>query len=80
MSDMMKSLVINSVDMEQVINVKDGRKVVWLSKADLKGKVKVLGKEFDGLWKAFDSVAKDSDDEWLVLNWMLYVLWQMRTR
>lgn len=70
----MKSLVINSVDMEQVVNVKDGRMVVWLSKADLKGKVKVLGKDFDNLKKAFDSVAEGSGDERLVLNWMLYVL------
>ncbi len=73
---MKKSMVMNGVDMEQVMNVKDGRLVVWLSKADLKGKVRVLGHEFADLWKAFDSVAKGSGDERLVLNWMLYVLWQ----
>lgn len=76
MYNMMKSLVMNSVDMEQVMSVEDGRLVAWLAKADLKGKVKVLGKEFDNLWKAFDSVAKGSGDERLTLNWMLYVLWQ----
>lgn len=69
--------MIGGENMESVVTVKDGRNVVWYSKNDLKGKTVVLGKQFDNIWKAFDyGIADRKDDERLVLNWMLYVLWQ----